>query len=62
MIRLYLFHDKDNYEGMVREKMLGLEQYLSKGEEIPNSELDVFVDVARQMFNHQMEELRMKTA
>lgn len=62
MIRLYLFHDKDNYEGMVREKMLGLEQYLSKGEEIPNSELDVFVDVARQMFNHQMEELKMKTA
>ena len=57
LIRLYLF-----YEAMVRNKMLAVEQYFSKGQAIPDSELNVFVDVARQMFNHQMEELRTKTA
>lgn len=62
LIRLYLFHEKDNYEAMVRNKMLAVEQYFSKGQAIPDSELNVFVDVARQMFNHQMEELRTKTA
>lgn len=62
LIRLYLFHEKDNYEAMVRNKMLAVEQYFSKGQAIPDSELNVFVDVARQMFNNQMEELRTKTA
>ena len=62
LIRLYLFHEKDNYEAMVRNKMLAVEQYFSKGQAIPDSELNLFVDVARQMFNHQMEELRTKTA
>ena len=62
LIRLYLFHEKDNYEAMVRNKMLAVEQYFSKGQAIPDSELNVFVDVARQMFNHQMKELRTKTA
>ncbi|KRM75060.1 hypothetical protein FC35_GL000794 [Limosilactobacillus coleohominis DSM 14060] len=62
MIRLYLFHSNDKYEEALLRMVRLIEHNMDVNNGINGRLLDEFVDVARNYFDHQMEELKEKSA
>lgn len=62
MIRLYLFHEHDESEKELLNMIDSLETDMNNQIMIDSHLLNKFVDVARKYFDHQMKELKEKTA
>lgn len=62
MIRLYLFHSNDKYEEALLRMVRLIEHNMDVNNGINGRLLDEFVDVARDYFDHQMKELKEKSA
>ena len=62
MVRLYLFHKDNDQEKKVLDSILTIETSMDVTSGIDSKLLNRFVDVVRDYFDHQMKELKKKSA
>lgn len=61
MIRLYLFHKDDEYEQRVLQTILMIEHNMNVKDGVDGRLMNDFVDIVRDYFDHQMNEMKLDT-